>query len=109
MLRPVLLFSPCHLQSYMGLERMLLAWVSVSSFICMSSVTFAGAFRVVFLPFAVAGVLFAVYRYFVRLRTIYLLHQEAEKAVGIDVWAYSALVLALVMVVVTVVALNYSK
>jgi hypothetical protein len=91
----------------MGLERMLLAWVSVSSFVCMTSLTLTGAFRFVFLPFAVAGVLFAVYRYFVRLRTLYLLHQQAEHAVGIDLWAYHFMVLTLVIVIATVVALNY--
>lgn len=91
----------------MGLERMLLAWVSVSSFICMTSLTLTGAFRFVFLPFALVGVLFAVYRYFVRLRTLYMLHQQAEKAVGIDLYAYTGLVLTLVFVIATTLALNF--
>jgi hypothetical protein len=91
----------------MGLERMLLAWVSVSSFICMTSLTLKGAFRFVFLPFAVVGVLFAVYRYFVRLRTLYMLHQQREQAVGIDLWAYHFMVITLVLVIASAVTLNY--
>ena len=75
----------------------------------MTSLTLTGAFRFVFLPFAVAGVLFAVYRYFVRLRTLYMLHQQAEQAVGMDLWAYHFLVLTLVLVIATVVAINYVK
>ena len=92
----------------MGLERMLLHWISMMAFVCTTSLRIGESFsatptaaqtvlQFVFLPFAVSGVIYAVSRYYLRQRALQQPHQQVAESV-VDVFGLYALVFILVAV-----------
>lgn len=106
--------SPALVQAYMGLERMLLAWVSVMGFVVSTSLlllqsegTAARVLQYVWLPFAAAGVVFALWRYMGRVNTLQSLQRARVTQEGhLDVAAYSALVALVLATVLSVFTLS---
>ncbi len=76
-------------RALMGLERMLLHWLSVMAFVVTTSLrlgkltesTAVSVLQFVFLPFALAGVLYSVWRYYMRQRSLQQLHSDTDAVV----------------------------
>jgi hypothetical protein len=92
----------------MGLERMLLHWTGTMAFVVATSLRIGSeslaapsvvktVLQFVFLPFALSGVIYAVSRYYLRLRALQQPHQQVGESV-VDLYGPYGLVFVLVAV-----------
>jgi hypothetical protein len=95
----------------MGLERMLLAWAGLMAFVVLTSLSFlayrgvaAQVLRYLWLPFALAGVVWSSWRYYTRLNSLQKLYME-KVPIGSDPLAYALLILLLFAVLLSALIL----
>jgi hypothetical protein len=100
-------------KSYLGLERMLLHWVSLMSFVTLTSLSLVSVpgvasrvLQLVWLPFALAGIVYALLRYYRRLRSLVFLGGTVDSRIGSEPAVYVGLVLLLCAVVLSVLVLT---
>lgn len=102
--------------SYMGLERMLLKWVSLMAFVTLSSLSFTSipgtasrVLQIIWVPFALVGVVYSVWKYYARLNSLSLLGRSIYSRIGSDPLAYAGLVALFIAVVLSSMALTLTS
>lgn len=101
-------------RTYLGLERMFLQWMSLMIFaltVSLSLSTIPGTlsriFQFVWLPFAAAGVVFSVWRYYSRVAAMQDVVRRAGVRVGSDPLAYLSFSAVLIGILVSTVAVVF--
>lgn len=105
-------------KTYLGLERMLLKWLSLMGFVVMTSISLIyipGIARLVlqwmWVPFAVVGLAYSIWKYYWRLNRLRTLVVRSDTAhldrAGNDPWAYAGLVGLLMAVMTTAFVLTF--
>jgi hypothetical protein len=100
--------------TYMGLERMMLKWMSVMGFVVSTSLLLAPLpgtaprfFQYFFLPFAMMGLIYSVFRYYSRLHSINALDASNDTPVGSDPLVYMGMVLLILGITLSVFVITW--